>query len=323
MPFIGRLLTPALVIAVVLLLVQQVQIPGSSHLLRAINNAGHVPLFGIVSVALLYLVRWTWPRHSSWPLVYYIAAFVLSVALGVASESLQYFGPRDADLGDLARDVVGAATFLALHATFDRHLFGKHFDRRRTTRRWLRYLSVAILLVTLTPPVYWAMATYERNRRFPVICAFDSMLLRAFVQTKDARLVAVDGRFGAMPGMAPKRFRRLIFLEGTYPGFSIEDIYQDWRGYDSLVLVFYAPESAPSRLGLRVDDRQHEGLYTDRFNTRVPVHPGVNRFAVPLADVRSAPRTRTMDLANIAAIHLFGDSTAVGREILMQEMRLE
>jgi VanZ family protein len=95
-------------------------------------NLGHAPLFGVQALTLALLVR----RAAGWPDLS-PAAFALLIAavaaLGIADELHQhYLTPgRDGSVGDLAIDVTGAASTLAVI----RYLGSPRADERGLWRR--------------------------------------------------------------------------------------------------------------------------------------------------------------------------------------------
>jgi hypothetical protein len=312
-----------IVVGLVMVLIDTFHLPGHTRFWRSLNNAGHAPLFGILSIALLHLIRHLWRGCTRQPLVCYIVTFVLAAGLGVLSELVQYFGPRDADITDLFRDITGAATFLALYSTFDPQAQAIRRDRHRVVRSFVSFGAAFALFLAVSPPVFWGVAFLQRNQCVPVLCEFDSFWSTRFVRTQSAQFrrgateTAGDSENGPFTG------GELTFRAGQYPGLSVVDVYPDWREYDSLVITAYAGDAAPAFLALRIDDRAHNNRRTDRFTTQLPLRPGRNRLAVSLDDVRHAPETREMDLSRMTTIHVFGDSTFAGARVVLQEIRLK
>src|SRR5512140_3594332 len=110
-----RLVAWAAVLAVLLLFMMFGRVPARTKFWESFFHAGHVPLFGLVAVSILGMLR---ERGASlaapgpwW------AVFAVSVALGATTETLQVFQPgRDASVWHFLRNVAGAASFLLVLA---------------------------------------------------------------------------------------------------------------------------------------------------------------------------------------------------------------
>ena len=114
-PFI----TAILIIFAAIYLLFDFHLPESTKFWRELQNLGHVPLFGMLSIALIILLEKIAERISRSRIFLYLAAFITTVFLGAATELIQYFTPRDADVSDWIFDIIGAALFLGFYLTFD------------------------------------------------------------------------------------------------------------------------------------------------------------------------------------------------------------
>jgi hypothetical protein len=111
--------------------------------------------------------------------------------------------------------------------------------------------------------------------------------------------------------------------ESRWVGISIEEPWPDWSQYSKLAIEVVNPNDAPVSLSLRIDDRQHNHKYEDRFNRRFDVAPLVHTtLAIPLVDVQAAPKLRQLDLTQVALVILFQDADLSALPIYICDVRL-
>ena len=280
----------------------ELKLPGDTFLWREISNTGHTPLFGIVSVAVLGLSIQILNLRKRY--LHYLFAFVISVIIGVAMEYVQMFGTRDADVGDLIRDLIGIASFLCFCIGLDKQMLAGFKYNSRVIRKLLLAISMMIFLMSFMPVLHWAGGYLYRDHVFPQICSFDSFWGKKFVFTQDAELNAIPPPCG-WKDAGTGCVARLTFERGEYPGFRIEEPYPDWTGYQSLTFTIYSELDDSVVLGLRIDDIHYNNTYEDRFNTRIVVRSGVNPVSIPLDKIKNGPKFRELDIAAISVIYLF------------------
>ncbi len=274
-----------------------VHLPWDTRLAGAFQNAGHVPLFGLLVLVFLRIL----PRRigESHPPSRSRSAIALGLTLLTAllSEGIQSLGFGDASIGDLVRDMAGAIAFLCLHAGWTGPQAG--------WIRWVRFTAGGVILgIAALPSLVWSTAYVARNQRFPILLDGGSYLARLFVEYRNA-----DGSSGAPPAGWAKPsstdILRLALKPGRYSGLVIHEPVADWSAFTQLEVEAFVPDASPLRVTLRIDDRPHRGDFQDRFNESFPLAPGLNRIRIPLSQVREAPRDRFLDLTAITAVHLF------------------
>ena len=297
------------------------QEPDRLQFWEAVYHAGHVPLFGLVAVSILGLLR---SRGASvaGPRPWW-TAFALAVALGAATETLQIFQPgRDSSVWHFLRNVAGAASFLLVLATVG--WTGGHGSLIRSTgRRALVYLGVAAMLSVSGFDLAATVARYgERDMALPTLFALDGAWWeRSFIATHDSVLTPhTRPAHMAVPFDGP--LARLDLKPGTYPGITLDEPYPDWRWARSLVLTFVSDLDVPLPLYIRVHDAAHDQRFADRFNRQLLIQPGVNRIVIPLDDVRRAPDRREMDMTHIRGIVLFAYRLAQPTHVYIGPLRL-
>lgn len=271
---------------------------------RTIENAGHMPLFFIVTLSLMFVLR-DHPRCAGWRL--YLVAGLAGMFAGFLSEVIQRPLRRDASWEDVIADCIGALCALAVYALF---------DRRNTLRRWHRLLAVLVALTCITiymaPIVTMARAYLYRNGQFPVIASFDSDLELLWTRAVGVRRDITNGTLN------------VLFVADETPGIAFREPVPDWLSYQTLAIDLENPGSAPLSLGVRLQDWHHNWKFNDRFNRSYQLAAGERRtLLISLDDVRRGPRTRLMDMEQISDITLFRDQNSGSRVLRVHSIRLQ
>lgn len=279
-------------------------IPENTRFWQALFNAGHAPVFGVLSLIFLGLSLVTFGDNFKRQIYHYITAFVASVVMAFGTEIAQIFTGRDAEMGDVARDLIGAVAILGLTMTVDRQLY----KLRRLPAGWritmARVLCALLLLSPLASVAVWSLAYRERDHMAPYLYRFDTPLGHQFMFVEAARLDIVPPPQGWLDS-GITTVGRLTFEPTMYPQMYINEIYPDWRGYDSLRFDLYLPRRDSCRLTLRINDVPHNEEYADRYNHTFWVPHGFSRVAIPLAEVAQAPQGRQMQMDRIETLILF------------------
>lgn len=312
----------AIVVVAIAAALTYVDLPWRSHLSGAVQDAGHVVAIGCAAVCLLVAARRFVPATPRNILRQYLSAFAAAVAIGILVELVQQWTGRDAELEDFLRDLIGAAVFLAFAALLDPALREHPRTQRRAIRIAVAGVATLLLACSLGELALWSVAYLERNRRFPEIVRFDSPWSTRFVSVgrNDLRFVAPPADW---EGPDSVRVARLTLKPSRYTGFTIDEPYPRWSGYQALVIELYseAPDAFP--ITVRVHDAAHDKDYTDRFNARFAIQHGANRIRIPLTAIESAPRNRSMDMDEIAGIVVFASSPPAPLTLLVRSVSLE
>jgi VanZ family protein len=271
---------------------------------RTIENAGHTPLFFIVTLAILFMLR-DRPRFAGWRL--YVAAGAIGIGLGFLSEVVQRPLARDASWEDVGADAIGSICALAAYALFDRY---------GGVRRWHRVLAgvvAASCLIVYLSPIYTMTRAYlHRNGQFPVIASFHSRIELYWTMSIGVYRDIVNDAL------------EVIFVARETPGIGFHEPIPDWTGYGWLVLDVENPANEPLKLGVRVHDKSHNWQYHDRFNREFDLPAGQRRsIRISLDEIRRGPRNRPMDMTRISNISLFRGANTGSRHLRIHTIRLE
>jgi VanZ family protein len=271
---------------------------------RTLENAGHTPLFFLVTLGVLLMMR----DHPRFPGVrLYALAGMIGAGAGFLSEVIQKPLARDASWEDVAADAVGALLALAVYAMF---------ERRTKLRVWHRLGALAVALsciaIFLTPIVRMTRAYVHRNAEFPVLADFHSRIELYWTLSFGVNREIVDDAL------------EVEFVADEFPGIAFHEPMPDWRKFKTLVIDVANPAAEPLDLGVRVHDLHHNHTFNDRFNRRYPLAAGERRtLRIPLEDIRNGPRQRRMDMAHISDIKLFRGGQTGSRRLRVYSLRLE
>lgn len=187
-----------------------------------------------------------------------------------------------------------------------------------------RAILVVTAIATVLPFTFPTVAAWSdeiiARSQFPVLASFESvreMSRFEFEREWDVTLtVAMDGGSRRVPAV------RFHLPPGQYPGFVLRYFPRDWRGMRTLSLLLVNTESTPLEMMVRIDDVHYRYYYDDRYNRSFVLVPGPNRIEIPLAEVATAPRGRTFDLAQVYTVIVYAIDLAQPREILVGPIAL-
>jgi VanZ family protein len=271
---------------------------------RTIENAGHTPLFMLLTLGVMLILRSDFSVHGS---RLYVFAGLIGVAGGFLTEAIQKPLARDASWEDVIADALGVLLALAVFALF---------DRRPALPRPVRVLSAAVVLLCMTiylaPLARMARAYVHRDGQFPVLADFRStnelFWVVGYGVNREIVRDALDIEFSA----------------DDFPGVSLHEPVPDWSKFRTLAIDVENPDADALFLMVRVHDRGRGRYFNDRFNRRFDIAGRERRtIRIPLEDIRNGPRGRLMNMAHISDITLFRGDRTGSRHLRIYTLRLE
>jgi hypothetical protein len=296
------LLLALVIVASVLLFVRLPVQP--TYVWRTLENAGHMPLFFLVTLGVMFVLRgdarFTGPRL-------YLIAGLAGAGAGLLSEVIQRPLARDASWEDVYADIVGVVCALATYALL---------DDRHPLRRWMRliamFVAIGCIAIYVTPIVNMARAYLHRDGQFPVLASFQSRLELYWTVSIGVRRDIVDDTL------------EVQFVADDFPGLSFHEPVPDWSAYRSLVLDVENPADQTLHLGVRVHDLKHNRQFNDRFNRRFDLAARQRKtLRISLTDLQHGPRTRLLNLRQISDITLFRGEKSGSNLLRIHSIRLE
>ncbi|WP_203141529.1 succinyl-CoA synthetase subunit beta [Marinobacter mangrovi] len=281
----------------------------SGPLFKAAWNLGHIIFFTLFTLA----VR---PRRWLSGVWLWLACTAFVTGVGVIIELIQGNVGRDSDWHDIFRNLIG--TWLVLAWGYR----PPAITWRRALNWVLRLTAVVLLMMELQTVAAVAEQQYRIANQLPTLYNFDDPhplhYWRGRVHRTKDNASDVDGFHHSL--------RMDLLGINLYSGASLDNLPEDWRGYEALDVVLYNPDSTPLDMTIRVNDIVHDrghGVYSDRFNKRLHVKPGLNRFHIPMSDIRNAPKTRTMDMDEIRRLVIFTTHLKQPRSIYIVRLALD
>ena len=294
--------------------------PADTLFWNAVYDAGHAPLFGVVALCTLSLFRILFPKVP--PLRLYLAAFATATVIGAFTELAQFYGNRDADLGDLLRNAAGAAAFLTVSRVLDKGPGGRPAIPGRMIRAAATVLAMILLLAPLIPVTVRVVHYRGRDGSFPVLCGFDSGWERTFVQPVSAGLVPelLPAGFGEPEGLQAGRW---TFYPRPWPGLALVEPYPDWRAYRTIRFEIWSALERPVGMTLMAEDRHHVPGSGDRARVQFTVEPGRNEISIELEEIRKAPPNRALAMDQVAQVMLYTARPEESFTLWIDSIRLE
>jgi len=257
-------------------------------------DSGHLFLFVLLSFYIYS--KLDAGRVFSSASINYLLVIVIGMLLGVFIESLQEVVQRDNSVGDLYGDLAGLLIGVCLIIVFK----VKKSPHQYLVRTLFVSVACVIIFQCLGPLLKLSWHYVERQNAFPVIADFGASWSSSFVRLQHAR---ISKNSDALQYGSP--MYRLQLEPAEYSGIAIIEPKPDWSGYQWLHFKIFSMNSRPYFMTLRVNDLTHNQLYTDRFNEKLLIQPGLNRFAIPLDQIQNGPVVREMDLKKIVGLMLF------------------
>ncbi len=281
-------------------------IPSGGYLfLDKVFDFGHLVLFGVISIAVLRLVQ---EKGRG-----YVLAGVITIAGGILSEIIQIPIPgRFCELGDMINDAIGTLTFLGIWYC----MHEKGLSLR--SKGIVIVVSLLAVGISFVPSVKAGIDDLREWQSFPVIASFERETEIKRWKPKHAEIERV--RAHATSGLYS--IKLVLKPEGKYPGIGSGYFPRDWSGYRKFMLDAFLEGSQPLRITIRINDKEHNQEYEDRFNRSFRLRPGQNHIVIDLDDVKNAPATRKMDMKNITEICIFSYMLHGQKTIYLDNIRL-
>lgn len=250
-------------------------------------NSGHAFVFFSANLFLLKLLFGSSANSKQIALV-----SMISLTVGILIEIVQpYFG-RNRSAIDLYYDVVGIC-------------FSSIFYLRKNSSPKKTLYSTLIFFVCLASaiPAFRLWLWWQINQS-PTLLNFErNWESYSYSIDREVSLerIATQNELGTINHIGKLRFD----IANGYPGFSVNYPKTDWNEYKTLSWEISSKHDHVINVNLRVHDRNHNQEYSDRFNYRFDVKPGLNQFEVPLSAIKAEPESRLMDMEKIQSVKFF------------------
>ncbi len=282
----------------VFFLLLSTSLTSDDYLINEINNFGHILLFGVFAIGLLYWIKATQRERIRSAGMQYLLAFLVTTGIATFTEVLQVFGARSADLVDVLRDVLGVTAFLGCYALFDDSL--QAVQRLSRGKKMLCLVLLLIIPVLAFLPVAKAAhIEYRINAQLPVLLDFDEDWEYGLVTRLHAHIYPLR-EAGRHSGWSRAQFQADEFASLLFKGFK-----RDWTAYTMLHIELESESQQEETLGLLLFDRVYNYEWEDGYRRDVMLQPGANKISIALDAIREGAQTRKLGLCCMQAIELF------------------
>ena len=279
--------------AVAFLLLMPVKMSPAGSFQDAVGNMAHVGLFAALA--------WLWGRA----LPAWIRGWRLWLALALLAaglEWLQNLTGRTAQPGDWFYGIGGAACIC----------WTWNLRRSQWFFRWGTLLGLCLV------PLAWiyVLASLE-SQSFPTLVVPSAAWSRCGWTLNGVHLASA-----ASGGL---KFER-DWAAGEKPAYSgafRPALRGNWRGMSSLQAEMFWPMETPAVFALRVDDRQGNPSYLERFQHEFSVSQGWNNIVIPVIELERTAGGRPLSLGTIRQWGVFLVSDVPFDYFLLGPVRLE
>lgn len=287
-------------------------VPTNNLWWREAINSGHTALFLFVSIILYYRLK-TWFPHVS-KVVIYFCVFFIGALLGILIEGLQGLTQREANLGDIYRNLLGIMSGLCLQAALSSY----RVHCKKPAVVLFVVAGIGFFLYGVAPLIKLSTHYIERHNAFPVIVDFNENWSMSFMRLDNVELLKKEKLSGQNSGLNVIKFN-----EGRYSGISIIEPEPDWSNYNALRVTIISNNEYVTELTLRIHDASHNHEHGDRYNRKLIVRPGLNEFEIDLDEIRREPVNRELDLSHVAGLVIFLYNLELPLQIELSNIYLE
>lgn len=282
-------------------------LPGGGREFGAVSDLAHAPVFAVVAFLVHRVI-------SHYGKLGRISGAVLTVLLvtgfGVASEILQHFVGRSANLGDMVSDMLGAVAGVAwsLRAT----------AVSVPARRGLAVLAVGALLLSAVFPTLVFVDSQIQRAEVPQLASFEQPLemLRWRTRASTIRRVrdhATDGEWSLRIDLEPASETGIV----TYcPGPS-------WADYQRLAFDIELDDGPPVMLVLRIEDQLSCKKPEHRFEEIWQLRSGTRRIEIPMSEIVAGPPDEPLNFKRLGPLRLLVVDLDRPRTLYMDNMHLQ
>jgi hypothetical protein len=98
---------------------------------------------------------------------------------------------------------------------------------------------------------------------------------------------------------------KLELYPSSWPGLTPKLNVADWRGFKAIGFDVYNPDKKEIRITVRIDDREDDPDYGDRYNQVFILKPGLTRMEIPFETLITSGTKRILDLKRIYRFLIF------------------
>jgi hypothetical protein len=273
-------------------------------------DLGHIALFTIAS----YLLIRDWKKFSQKSFWYHLTVItILSITIGILTELIQVNFNRTPDISDLGRDVLGGWIACVFFAP----------SRIRISKKILgaaKILIILLLLISLFPIIRSLTDEVLAKSQFPLLSGFETQFE---IHRWEAYFSKIN--IDTMVVASGYRSLKVVLSTARYSGIFLKHFPSDWADYSFFKFSIYNPVKDTLAVICRIHDKFHKDYnyhYIDRFNKRLYLKSGWNHISIALNEIKTAPKSRLINLSHIELIGIFTAKLPEQRIIYIDDVKL-
>jgi hypothetical protein len=296
------------------------RLPWGERWAEVLTNCAHGPVSALIAIVVFSILRADESPHA--PIYrHWLASIGVTTLLGTLIEAVQFTIGRDAEIGDIITDLLGAIAGTGLYV----YISGRAAqDRLSRAARAAGLLCAVVAIGVIAAPVVTMAAAYvARNVRFPVLMDGDSLLGSYFmtpywIETQREKLPRLPGA-----ATGPRTGYKVRLGAEDDWGLGLAEALPDWRERNSLIIELLNPAAESLALRVRVYDKAHGLIGRHGFITSATLKPRARtRWQIPLQEIRQAHDTQHINLAEVSGLVLYGPGNG-SKEFFVLNIRLE
>ena len=284
-----------------------------------LQDTGHFPLFGVISILLLFIFLRAFRQHGTSRRAAYLASFLSTLFIAALVEMAQSFIPdREASVNDFYLGAAGGLCFLLGFSLFDNAL---NLATTQLRKLLVGATSLSLLLTGTLPLVSLTVDYLSKQQAFPTLLTFEQSWPRPFLSIhKNEQLPSERAQ---QTNSTPAGYLHFMpDANAQWPFIRLDEVTADWRQYHSIQFDFISNANEPMPITLLLDDQHTRTAGQHSQHYRRTLAPGLNRITLPLSAVASSQSLKTMDLEHMASIWIAFPNPRPASAVLIGEIRL-
>jgi len=238
-----------------------------------------------------------------------LVIIAITLLLGILVEILQNGLNRTPDVGDLYRNMLGAAVAILFFLPNRKFISA-------TGLFLLRTLVVLLITVQLFPVGLALIDEQQARSDYPVLSDLETPFQLGRWRGDAAKGVVSTADRPGNHALA------VTLTTAKYSGVNLKYFPERWEPYSRFQFSVYNPSKEILKLTCRIHDKNHNDEYDDRFNRSYSFLHGWSSVQINLEEIREAPKGRQMDLNRIRSVGIFATRLIHQRKILIDDLKL-
>lgn len=274
----------------------------------------HGPGFALLSVAVFWLLRGRFDGLSR-----YVAAGLVTFALGMATEASQIPTERAPQIRDLVVNALGVVSGLGVLFLFDRQAQASLLGAYRAL---VAAICIGAMSVAILPTLWLTYALAAQYRAVPGLLTFEHRWEKpTYTQPGSQPPDLLPPPAGWPAGGTTIGH---VFEYGKWGILLNLRPYPDWRGYSRVSFVAASATGRAGDVGIAIRDLPPDQYSeANRFYKTLVVNTEPRIFSISFEDIAQANVNRAFDFAHVDALIFSAATPGDNIVLLIDDIRLE